>query len=1480
LPLHVESLERRVLLTAVGAGSTVDLSQLAIDLDTYDSSKILVQLKAGSNVADVLVLSGTQFQSVTTFTGAGVYEVLLADDVSVAEALEAYGSSSLIQFAEPNYRISLTDITIPDDSLFGSMWGLQNTGQTGGTIDADIDAVEAWSLITGGPAPIVAVIDSGIDYTHPDLAANIWVNAGEIGGNGIDDDGNGYIDDYHGYDFVNLDGDPMDDNGHGTHVAGTIGAVRDNGLGVTGIAPNVQLMALKFLDDEGSGYTSNAVRALDYAVANGAIVSNNSWGGGGYSTALFNAISAARDAGHIVVAAAGNSGLNADITPQYPSGYDLDNVVSVAATDHHDQLASFSNYGAATVDLAAPGTSILSTTPGNSYSYYSGTSMATPHVAGAIALLASEHPDWTYSQIIDRVLTTVDPIGSLQGKTATGGRLNLAAAVNVSDGDIFGPRIVQSTPSDLVSGTVDSVRVTFNEPIDVATFIASDVVGTGPAGSIDVVDVLAVSGTNGQEFDVLIGEQSAFGPYSLTIGPGIQDVAGNPMDQDVDGNLGEAVGDIYSADFTITPLRIEQSVDVPKSILDQQTARSYLTITDDWIIDDLDLKLDIVHTWVADLTISLVSPTGTTVLLSASHGGDGNNYTDTRFDDEASDTISSGAAPFSGSFRPDQPLSVFDGQSTQGTWELRIEDGYNFDQGTLNNWMLILEAAPPNIPPSIDIPDQSMSHLQDTLVIDLPATDAEGEPVTYTAQFVTADPLGHLAYETDQQLGLYLNGSYGEDWAGLGEKWMQSSSQTPYYITPAGQLYRWGGSVGESTLVATFDSSFHADPTKLHDALPPLALVDVGASTVDIVDHQLIVDPTSEFLGDLYVDVLATDLKDTVSKTIKISVTNFAPVLSISDQTISHMQDTLTLTLPAADADGEAVTYTASIDAGDPLASLAYQIDQQLGLYLNGSYGEDWAGLGEKWMQSASQTPYYIVPSGQLYRWEGSTDDSVLVATFDSSYHADPTLLHDAQTPVAGSSGDSAVTVTGNDILIDPQTGFTGSLSISVTATDGLTSIDQTFLVNVTNSAPALAVSDQVISHTQDMLTLTLPAADADGETVTYSASFAAGDALASLAYQIDQQFGLYLNGSYGEDWAGLGEKWMQSAGQTPYYIVPSGQLYSWGGSVDDSTLVASFDSSYFANPTLLHEAQSPAVGDAGSSTIAVVGNQITIDPEAGFTGGLDVSITASDGMLSVTGMLTVTVINTIPVLSLADLTIPIEQDTVSVSLAAVDDDGDALVYTASIAGGDPLSMLAFQIDQELGLYLNGSYGEDWAGLGEKWMQSGSQTPYYIVPSGQLYRWQGSVDDSALVATFDSTYHADPTLLHEAQAPLVGDAGGSTVSIVGDELIIDPAAGFTGMLMVDVSVTDGAATIHDSFTLTVEDADADLATHATQDFRRGDPTLAASDDDQLRLLDDLYTQLPGDARLARPILDSSKVTALTGLKSGNNIFAVLNSFWR
>ncbi len=330
-------------------------------------------------------------------------------------------TQGIAKLCSPNYRYSAS--VTPNDSFYSLLYGLPK-----------ISANEAWNITTGSNDVVVAVIDTGVQYSHPDLESNIWVNPGETPGDGIDNDGNGYVDDVYGFDFVSNDSVPLDENGHGTHVAGTIGAVGENNTGVVGVNQLVSIQALRVLDASGSGFTSDIIEAVNYATENGADIVNMSLGGPGYSEVFSEAISLAGTNGVLVVVAAGNDTTNNDATPSYPANYGLSNMITVAATNEDDLLSSFSNYGATTVQIAAPGEDILSTYPTSDYAYLSGTSMATPHVAGAAALIKATNPELTALSLRALILENGDDVAGLSGVVATGKRLNVSAAVAASIG--------------------------------------------------------------------------------------------------------------------------------------------------------------------------------------------------------------------------------------------------------------------------------------------------------------------------------------------------------------------------------------------------------------------------------------------------------------------------------------------------------------------------------------------------------------------------------------------------------------------------------------------------------------------------------------------------------------------------------------------------------------------------------------------------------------------------------------------------------------------------------------------------------------------------------------------------------------------------------------------------------------------------------------------------------------------------------------
>ncbi|MBF81998.1 MAG: hypothetical protein CL522_01130 [Actinobacteria bacterium] len=651
--------------------------------------------------------------------GAGVVDYFPDSGMYLLETVEGninarnyLSQSDLIEFVEFDRVIRADNIS--NDPRVDELWGL--------TGDHGISAEDAWAISTSANEVIVAVIDSGVDIDHPDLSNVIWQNQNEIPGNGIDDDANGYIDDVHGWDFAFNDNSPEDGNGHGTHVAGTIAAIRNNNIGIAGVANNIKIMPLRFLDNSGNGYTNNAIAALDYAVANGAPISNNSWGGGGYSTSLFNAIDAADQAGHTFVAAAGNSGQNIDLSPSYPAAYSNSNIISVAAINSSGDLASFSNYGYNNVDIAAPGVSILSTishqycgqgSGADCYASLNGTSMASPHVAGVAALILGIRSGSTPQEISDILMDSVRPTSVLNGSLRFGGELDAHAAVELatSTGSIVFPN---HTPGETVYQN-DLIEITAlatqSDGTDVSSLvtwkdITGTVLGTGATlthqeSTTGLLRLIAeAADTNG----ALLRSSATYNIEERTF-------EFDSPKQIVTPNPGSTVSTswIWDGPVSETSDLIAQSVsfsqvegvyDMPDVGGQEDITEFTFTIQETDVIENVQLGLRFDHTYVADLNISLVHPDGTEVLLARRNGGSQNNYGDgpqdcsgglAYFTDNAAEGISDRTPPYVGESRPREPLSVFNGKSTSGDWRLKIVDDWDWDQGTFFCGRLTIE---------------------------------------------------------------------------------------------------------------------------------------------------------------------------------------------------------------------------------------------------------------------------------------------------------------------------------------------------------------------------------------------------------------------------------------------------------------------------------------------------------------------------------------------------------------------------------------------------------------------------------------------------------------------------------------------------------------------------------------------------------------------------------------------------------------------
>lgn len=528
---------------------------------------------------------GLTVTSVRGFARGQYAEITTNQQVTVGAVDAAKSSLSFLKSFEPNIvqQISRT----PNDPQFGNQWDKQNTGQNiqgqNGVAGADTSVTEAWDTTIGSRDTVVAVIDTGVDLTHPDLIANLWVNPGEIAGNGLDDDSNGFVDDVNGYDFGDNDANPQDDANnvfhHGTTVAGVIGASGNNGIGITGIAWNTSILALKIANNNGALTTAAIVAAHDYAtlmIGRGIniVASNNSYGAfqQTFYTNAPTGVSAERDAiqrfvdaGATFVASAGNDTFDNDNPnfTNFPSSYNIPGVISVASTDNRDQLSSFSNFGAQTVEIGAPGTDIYTTLEGGTYGYVSGTSYSSPVVAGAVALLKTVKPNASAVEVREALFNSVDALPSLQGRVRSGGRINIARALEIIQ--IDGPVVRAVDPGaitqQVIAGTsnpLNTITVDFSKDLNASNVSAAAVslVGAGSDGSFGTSDDFTVSiasavrsttdarrVTIGLNLGSFTGSRLPVSSYRLTLQPtGFRDTTGNFLN----GNNAAGSAQVYN----------------------------------------------------------------------------------------------------------------------------------------------------------------------------------------------------------------------------------------------------------------------------------------------------------------------------------------------------------------------------------------------------------------------------------------------------------------------------------------------------------------------------------------------------------------------------------------------------------------------------------------------------------------------------------------------------------------------------------------------------------------------------------------------------------------------------------------------------------------------------------------------------------------------------------------------------------------------
>jgi subtilisin family serine protease/subtilisin-like proprotein convertase family protein len=867
-PAMLEHLESRVLLSETPVASATYMKWHGVEVEVVEQSWIvsfddyLGEQAAINRTAQMLDQIGAVATEIRAI-GRGRWSVFTTN-AKLSESTVSFiqSSNADITNVEPN-RV-YHPLLVPNDPDFDVTWQLENTGQDVpgagiGTPGADIHALEAWDQTTGTHNQIVAVIDTGVDLQHPDLIANIWTNPGEIAGNGIDDDGNGFIDDVSGWDFGSLDNNPDDEAGHGTSVAGTIGAVGNNGIGTVGVAWSVSILPIKIANDFGGLVLDAIIGAHDYltmlrGLGVNIVASNNSYGA--FAPDFFDpdegedddgfqaeedAIQAFIQSGATFVAAAGNDSNDNDLVfTNFPASYDIPGIIAVAASDNNDGLASFSNFGATEVDLAAPGDQIYTTSNGGGYEFTSGTSFASPIVAGAVALLKAVRPQASAVQIRQALLDGVDVLPAFQGKVVSNGRLNLAKSLAAIQ--IAGPIVTAINPGPITGTPVNELVFGFNKTLDAATLDmfgagavtlfhsgGNDLLGDGNDVSVPITmvtlseDARSVTITPGsplgEEFyrvtldwhafkDTVgnflngntvsgIDETYDFQAVSVSIGgepndsilqstalnfngSGTATIVGATIGDGVHSNLDVdiyrltvPIGGLITAQIDAKSLPSPSSLDSYLRLFDaggneitandqfnntdsfiqffvttggvyylgvsgfpntsynpnlggsgtsQSTGVYNMTVTVDLIeddvlnfadtliqpavipdggqlvdqivvedgrtIQDVNLFLNVTHSFMSDITMRLFGPDGTSVLLASKLGADGQGYIGTAFDDSAGVSINAGAPPFTGTFRPAEPLAAFKGRSAAGVWSLVITDEQALNAGMLTDWAL------------------------------------------------------------------------------------------------------------------------------------------------------------------------------------------------------------------------------------------------------------------------------------------------------------------------------------------------------------------------------------------------------------------------------------------------------------------------------------------------------------------------------------------------------------------------------------------------------------------------------------------------------------------------------------------------------------------------------------------------------------------------------------------------------------------------
>ncbi|MDP7637180.1 MAG: DVUA0089 family protein, partial [Phycisphaerae bacterium] len=1116
---------------------------------------------------------------------------------------------------------------------------------------------------------------------------------------------------------------------------------------------------------------------------------------------------------------------------------------SVAATDHNDGRAGFSNYGATSVDLAAPGVSIYSTVPGNGYASYSGTSMATPHVAGVVGLLAAGNPQATVDQIKAAIMDGADTVASMAGRAVTGGRLNAYNALQLIGGQDIRPPTVESVSPSGIFAPVDTITIVFSEDILAQSVVGgnfllrssgADGVFDTPDDNVLTIDTASLSQAQPNRVVINLGQMLPVGGYRLTL----VDTGENPI-RDPAGNAlggGDAIHFFEIAEMVY--------VSEPNDIL-AQAVDSGLNGTGDAIFSgtigdgavgarDVDLfALQVEAGMVLSADIDAWENGSTLNSLLRVFDADGNELT---FNDDihGSDSFIEYALTRAGTY--------YVGVSGFGNFSYDPLAAGGELAGSTGDYILTMSLAPAGDYTGPEIEPDGYGYTARTVAFAFEDISSFGtiglSPYADDSVFAIA-PGSLSGFDFDfygQDRGSVYVSSNGIITFGGGYDYYNNSDLTssPTYavISPfwddlvvgtSGGSVLWNlrGSGGQQRLIVQWEGvrfygysgggvvTFQAvlyesnnsiqfnyldlDVSHRHagGALASVGIKDAGAQTP--AEHTLpisINNGPNSFVG--------------TGLSIRIMLNGTAPVLDIPDQTMSHNEDTRPLDLPATDADGDAVSYTVVSVKGP--GRIASDLRDRLRLTSRMGRWDNICRAGEKWFLDATRRGrYYLLSDGGLYRmvsWNRKLGqlNGRLEGYVDVQYYDDPNSLLTAQPE---DSPPTTVTMDGSRLTIDPADGFVGRFVVQLSATDGLVTVSDSFTVAVTNAAPQVDISDQAMSRGQDQMVLTLPAIDADGDAVTYTVASVKGPG--RMASDLRDRLGLTSRLGRWDNICRAGEKWFLDATRRGrYYLLSDGGFYrmvSWNRKLGqlNGRLEGYVDVQYYDDPNSLLTAHPE---DSLPTTVTMDGSRLTIDPADDFVGRFVVEVSADDGLTKISDSFTVAVTNAAPQMAISDQAMSRGQDQLVLTLPAVDADGDVVTYTVLSVKGPVATAVALRDRLGLAAYVAGS--DNACGAGEKWFQDNRGGWHYMLDDGSLYAfasWNRKLGqlNGYLEGRVDEQYYDAPEGLLAAES----SSAAATVSVEANQLTIDPADGFAGQIMVEMQASDALVSVTDSFSVMV-----------------------------------------------------------------------------